>query len=85
MMFKLTGTVDENANRMRIITPIAERKQLNEDLILNSLVANFHTALDVKYALSDEVFQLGSGCSSNALFASASTAIICESVLGRCV
>jgi hypothetical protein len=46
---------DENANRMRIITPIAERKQLNEELLLNSLVANFHTALDVKYALSDEI------------------------------
>ena len=46
---------DKKANRMRIISPIAERKQLTKDLILNSLVANFHTALDVKYALSDEI------------------------------
>ncbi len=27
----------------------------NEELLLNSLVANFHTALDVKYAISDEI------------------------------
>ncbi|MCW5517434.1 hypothetical protein [Muriicola sp. Z0-33] len=46
---------DENANRMRIITPIVEREQLNEDQILNALVANYHSALDVKYALSDEI------------------------------
>lgn len=46
---------DENANRMRIITPIVEREQLTEDQLLNSLVANYHSALDVKYALSDEI------------------------------
>ena len=46
---------DKNANRMRIISPIAKREQLNEELILNALVANFHTALDVKYAISDEI------------------------------
>jgi len=46
---------DENANRMRIITPIVETKELEEEQLLNMLVANFHSALDVKYALSDEV------------------------------
>ncbi|NAS12108.1 hypothetical protein GTQ38_08860 [Flavobacteriaceae bacterium R33] len=46
---------DENANRMRIISPIVEREQLEEDQLLNALVANFHSALDVKYALSDEI------------------------------
>ncbi|MEP3210724.1 MAG: hypothetical protein ABJN95_16095 [Maribacter sp.] len=46
---------DENANRMRIITPIVETKDLEEEQLLNMLVANFHSALDVKYALSDEV------------------------------
>lgn len=46
---------DENANRMRIITPIIETKDLEEEQLLNMLVANFHSALDVKYALSDEV------------------------------
>lgn len=46
---------DENANRMRIISPIVEREKLGEEELLNALVANFHTALDVKYALSDEI------------------------------
>lgn len=46
---------DENANRMRIISPIVETKNLEEEQLLNMLVANFHSALDVKYALSDEV------------------------------
>ena len=46
---------DENANRMRIISPIIERKELEEEQLLNALVANFHSALDVKYALSDEI------------------------------
>ncbi len=46
---------DENANRMRIITPIIERNKLEEDELLNAMVANFHSALDVKYALSDEI------------------------------
>ena len=46
---------DENANRMRIISPIIETKDLEEEQLLNALVANFHSALDIKYALSDEV------------------------------
>ena len=46
---------DENANRMRIITPIIKREEIGEEELLNALVANFHSALDVKYALSDEV------------------------------
>lgn len=46
---------DENANRMRIISPIAELKDVQEGDILNAMVANFHTALDVKYALSEEI------------------------------
>lgn len=46
---------DENANRMRIISPIIKREELEEEQLLNALIANFHTALDVKYALSDEI------------------------------
>ena len=46
---------DETANRMRIITPIVERSKLGEEELLNALVANFHSVLDVKYALSDEI------------------------------
>ncbi|XLS27694.1 hypothetical protein ACJD0Z_10860 [Flavobacteriaceae bacterium M23B6Z8] len=51
----LICVTDEKANRMRIISPIAERAQLKEEHLLNALVANFHTALDVKYAISDEL------------------------------
>ena len=46
---------DEEANRMRIISPIIERNKIEEEQLLNALVANFHSALDVKYALSDEI------------------------------
>lgn len=46
---------DEKANRMRIISPIVEREKIGEEHLLNAMVANFHSALDVKYALSDEI------------------------------
>ncbi|MBS9463676.1 hypothetical protein KIM67_14750 [Flagellimonas sp. 389] len=46
---------DENANRMRIISPIVKRERIGEEELLNAMVANFHSALDVKYALSDEI------------------------------
>ena len=46
---------DTNANRMRIISPIVERDKVEEKELLNALVANYHSALDVKYALSDEI------------------------------
>lgn len=46
---------DENNNRMRIISPITELENLTEEDLLKSLLANFHTALDVKYAVSDDV------------------------------
>ncbi|SNY99476.1 hypothetical protein [Flagellimonas pacifica] len=46
---------DENANRMRIISPIIKRQEIGEEELLNAMVANFHSALDVKYALSDEI------------------------------
>jgi len=45
---------DENANHMRIITPIIETKDIVEKQLLNMLVANFLSAFDVKYVLSDE-------------------------------
>lgn len=46
---------DENHNRMRIMSPVTDVSALSGEEILNSLLANFHTALDVKYAISDEV------------------------------
>ena len=46
---------DTNHNRMRIISPIADSNTVSDDLLKAALVANFHTALDVKYAVSDGV------------------------------
>ena len=46
---------DTNHNRMRIISPITKANLLTEDEKSLLLLANFHTALDVKYAVSDDV------------------------------
>lgn len=51
----IISITDENHNRMRIMSPIKDANQLSDDLIKAALVANFHTALDVKYAVSDGV------------------------------
>jgi hypothetical protein len=52
MMLLIT---DETHNRMRIITPIDEVRNLSQLEYKNALMANFHTALDVKYAISDDL------------------------------
>lgn len=52
---QLVCITDEKHNRMRIISPIADSNGLSDDLIKAAMVANFHTALDVKYAVSDGV------------------------------
>ncbi len=52
---QLISITDANHNRMRIISPIADANTVNDDLYKAALVANFHTALDVKYAVSDGV------------------------------
>ncbi|WP_460220402.1 hypothetical protein [Psychroserpens sp. MEBiC05023] len=52
---QLASFTDINHNRMRIISPIADAKSLDDTLIKAALIANFHTALDVKYAVSDGV------------------------------
>jgi hypothetical protein len=46
---------DSLNNRMRIISPILETIQLTEELKNASLTANFHTALDVKYAIANDL------------------------------
>ena len=51
----IMSITDANHNRMRIISPIADSNSLSDDLIKSALVANFHTALDVKYAVSDGI------------------------------
>jgi hypothetical protein len=46
---------DEQNNRMRIISPIIETASLDKGLLLDTLTANFHSALDVKYAISNGI------------------------------
>ncbi len=46
---------DENANRMRIMTPVIEEKDLEEEQYKLMLEANFDRALDAKYALFDGI------------------------------
>lgn len=47
--------VDESYNRMRIISPISEIKNISAEQFFACMEANFHTALDVKYAVSEEI------------------------------
>ncbi|WP_353779970.1 hypothetical protein [Winogradskyella sp. 3972H.M.0a.05] len=51
----MISLTDSTNNRMRIISPIIEIERLDKDLMQAALVANFHTALDVKYAISDNI------------------------------
>ena len=46
---------DENANRMRIFTPVLEEAKLEEGQLKKMLEANFHSALDAKYSLYEEL------------------------------
>ena len=46
---------DENANRMRIFTPIVEEEKLEEGQLKKMLEANFHSALDAKYSLYEKL------------------------------
>ena len=44
-----------DADRMRIIAPITDAAALDESTLQDCMTANFHSALDVKYAISDGV------------------------------
>ena len=46
---------DINANRMRIITPIAKSADLSVELLELALKANYHTVLDARYAIGDDL------------------------------
>lgn len=46
---------DSTNNRMRIISPIADTISLEKDMLENALIANFHSTLDVKYAISEGI------------------------------
>jgi hypothetical protein len=44
---------DQTNNRMRIIMPVTEEKKVSKKELIACMEANFHTALDVKYAFSN--------------------------------
>lgn len=46
---------DVNADRIRIVSPIASVKDLTTEQITKAMNANFHTVLDARYAISNEV------------------------------
>ena len=46
---------DQPNNRMRIMSPIVEQKELAYTDMLKVMEANFHTALDVKYAIAHDL------------------------------
>ena len=46
---------NQAANRMRIVAPVVSAKDLNEQQILATLLANYHLALDARYAIGDGV------------------------------
>ena len=42
-------------NRMRIISPITKRSEMSAEQLEQCLKANFHSSLDARYALSDNI------------------------------
>lgn len=51
----LTTITDEKHNRMRIVLPIARINELEDKHFYKALEANFHSVLDAKYAISDDI------------------------------
>lgn len=46
---------DINADRMRLVSPIIEVKDIDEEILHKAMEANFHSALDARYAISNGV------------------------------
>lgn len=46
---------DENANRMRIVSPILKTENLDEKILYRLMQANFDTALDARYAIANGI------------------------------
>ncbi|MEM6772878.1 MAG: hypothetical protein AAF597_20030, partial [Bacteroidota bacterium] len=52
---KMLVLTDETHDRMRIISPVRRVEDATPEEIFACMEANFHSALDVKYALSDDL------------------------------
>lgn len=46
---------DETHDRMRVISPVGLLENISDTQIREAMAANFHTALDAKYAISDDL------------------------------
>jgi len=51
----LACITDSTNNRLRIMSPIVEQKTLSHVELLKLMEANFHTVLDARYAISDDL------------------------------
>lgn len=51
----LTLVFDENADRMRLVSPIVETKDVGDDVLVMAMEANFHSVLDARYAISNDI------------------------------
>jgi hypothetical protein len=51
----ITVITDENADRMRIISPVARAEDLDSALMFRMLQANFDTALDARYSIAQGI------------------------------
>ena len=51
----LAVVVDEHHDRMRIIAPVVEVEKITADHYRKMLEANFHTALDTRYAIANDI------------------------------
>ncbi len=49
----MAALVDVTVNRMRIVAPISAAENLTDEQIQNMLIANFHTTLDGRYAVTN--------------------------------
>ena len=52
MLACITDTIN---NRLRIMSPIVEQKTLSHVELLKLMEANFHSALDARYAIADDL------------------------------
>jgi len=52
---QLLCITDANNNRMRIMSPITPSHVLDKELLLDAMTANFHSALDVRYAIANDI------------------------------
>ncbi len=52
---KMLCITDEGHDRMRIITPVRRLEEASADEFYKCMEANFHSALDVKYAVADDM------------------------------